>query len=81
MTAFPDLRVVMDDLRVESDRIEYHWTLTGNNSGPGGTGHRVRISGFENWQIGSDGLIEASDGHFDGAEYERQLQGGVQELL
>jgi SnoaL-like polyketide cyclase len=48
MTAFPDLRVVMDDLRVQNDRMEYHWTLTGTNTGPGGTGRPVRISGFEN---------------------------------
>lgn len=29
MTALPDMRVVMDDLRVHGDRVEYHWTLTG----------------------------------------------------
>lgn len=80
MTAFPDLRVVMDDLREQNDRLEYHWTLTGANTGPVGTGHRVRISGFEVWQIGPDGLIATSDGHFDSAEYERQLQGGLREL-
>ena len=80
MTAFPDLRVVMDDLRVQNDRMEYHWTLTGTNTGPGGTGRPVRISGFEIWQIGSDGLIEASEGHFDSAEYERQLQAVMQNL-
>src|SRR5579863_4664793 len=45
MTAFPDLRVVMDDLQVRGDEAEYHWTLTGTNTGPEGTGHSVRISG------------------------------------
>jgi hypothetical protein len=80
MTAFPDLHVVMDDLRVQNGRMEYHWTLTGTNTGPGGTGRPVRISGFEIWQIGSDGLIEASEGHFDSAEYERQLQAVVRYL-
>jgi len=67
MTAFPDLRVIMDDLRLEAGEPEYHWTLVGTNSGPGGTGHRVRISGFERWRIGSDGLIASSHGHFDAA--------------
>jgi hypothetical protein len=65
MTAFPDMQVVMDKLVVQPDRTEYHWTLTGTNTSPGGTGHRVRISGFEVWQIGADGLIASSEGHFD----------------
>ena len=69
-------------------------------SGPGGTGKRVRISGYELWKIDNgaggsratwtgkpervgeqgcesinDGLIGESKGHFDSAEYERQLRG------
>ena len=79
MTSFPDLRVVMDELITRADRIEYHWTLTGTNTGPGGTGHPVRISGFELWQIGTDGLIASSQGHFDNSEYLRQLERGAQE--
>ena len=79
MTAFPDLRVLMDKVLVQGDRTEYHWTLIGTNTGPGGTGHRVHISGFELWQIGADGLIASSRGHFDSSEYYRQLECGVQE--
>jgi uncharacterized protein (TIGR02246 family) len=79
MTAFPDLPVVMDDVVVQGDRAQFHWTLIGTNTGPGGTGHRVRISGFELWQIGADGLIASSQGHFDSSEYHRQLERGVQE--
>lgn len=79
MTAFPDMRVIMDELRVQGDGAEFHWTLIGTNTGPGGTGHRVSISGFERWQIGPDGLIAASQGHFDSAEYQRQLEHGVKE--
>ena len=77
MTAFPDLCVVMDDLRLQAGEPEYHWTLSGTYAGPGGTGNRVRISGFERWRIGSDGLIASSQGHFDAAEYRRQLEEGV----
>jgi predicted ester cyclase len=77
MTAFPDLRVTMDQLLARDDRTEYHWTLTGANTGPGGTGKQVRISGHELWQIGSDGLIASSEGHFDNSEYQHQLQHGV----
>ena len=79
MTAFPDMRVIMDELRVQGAGTEFHWTLIGTNTGPGGTGHRVRISGFESWQIGPDGLIATSQGQFDGTEYQRQLERGVKE--
>ena len=54
-------------------------TLVGTNSGPGGTGRSVRISGFEEWTIGEDGLIAESQGHYGQAEYDRQLQQGVDE--
>jgi steroid delta-isomerase-like uncharacterized protein len=46
----------MDDLRLEGERAEYHWTLVGTNTEPGGTGHRVRTSGFEELTVGDDGL-------------------------
>ena len=77
MTALPDLEVVMDDLVVRDGGIEFHWTLTGANTGPGGTGHRIRISGFEEWTIDDDGLIAESQGHYDQAEYDRQVEHGV----
>ncbi len=76
MTAFPDLRVLLDRIAGDNDRAEYHWTLVGRNTGPGGTRHGVRISGLEIWQLDSDGLIASSNGNFDHAEYERQLQHG-----
>ena len=41
MTAFPDLVVSMDRVDVEGQRAVYHWTLTGTNAGPGGTGKKV----------------------------------------
>ena len=77
MTTFPDMIVTFDKLEPRGDRTAFHWTLTGTNSGPGGTGKRVRISGYELWQIGDDGLIAESKGHFDAADYERQLKHGV----
>jgi uncharacterized protein (TIGR02246 family) len=77
MVAFPDMQVLMDDLRLDGEMTEYHWTLVGTNTGPGGTGQSVRISGFEEWSIDEDDLIAASLGHFDQAEYDRQLEHGV----
>jgi len=75
MDGFPDLRVEMDELRTEGDSPEYHWTLTGTNTGPGGTGRTVRISGFEQWTIGPDGLIAASLGSYDASDWDRQITG------
>jgi hypothetical protein len=46
MTAFPDMQVLMDDVRPGENGIEYHWTLVGTNTGPGGTGNSVRVSGI-----------------------------------
>ena len=47
-----------------------HWTR-------GQTGKRVRISGYELWQLDEHGLIRDSKGHFDAAEFERQVMYGV----
>lgn len=79
MTTFPDLEVRMDQLDVSADHIKYIWILTGTNDGPGGTGNKVHISGFEEWIIDEDGLIAESRGHFDNEEYQRQLEHGVEE--
>jgi|SRR5439155_1163 len=76
MSAFPDLQVLFDELVLRDDTVEYHWTLVGTNSGPGGTGNRVRISGFEVWTIGDDGLIAESQGNYDQVEYDRQVEHG-----
>jgi uncharacterized protein (TIGR02246 family) len=73
MTAFPDMIVHMDAIEPRGAGFVYRWTLSGTNSGPGGTRNRVRISGQEEWIIGADGLISKSLGHFDEAEYKRQL--------
>lgn len=68
------MQVLMDDLVVQGENAEYRWTLVGTNTGPGGTGRRVRISGFDEWTIGDDGLIARSLGHYDQDEYDRQLR-------
>src|SRR5438132_145150 len=69
MTTFPDMVVTMDKVVREfqvggrscyasparTDAV-FHWTLTGTNTGPGGTGKRVRISAYELWKLDNDGL-------------------------
>ncbi len=77
MRDFPDMEVTMDKVARATHGTEFHWTLRGTNTGPGGTGQHVRISGYEEWQLSQEGLIANSKGHFDRAEYERQLQHGA----
>lgn len=77
MTEFPDIIVSMDSLPTTSKGIEFHWTLTGTNTGPNGTGKKVKISGFELWQLDDIGLIRQSLGSFDADEYNRQLKYGI----
>ena len=78
MTAFPGMTVAMDGIEFQSTGAVYRWTLDGTNSGPGGKGRRVHISGYEEWRFGEDGLIAESQGHFDAAEYERQIEHGFE---
>src|SRR3981081_2115009 len=49
MATFPDMIVTCDNLEPRQDGVAFHWTLIGTNTGPGGTGKRVRISGYELW--------------------------------
>ena len=68
MTAFPDLLVSMDEVSVHEDGAIFRWTLVGTN-----TGKHVRISGREEWKFGESGLVAESKGHFNEADYKRQL--------
>jgi hypothetical protein len=74
MRDFPDMVITLDKLEPRGDRIAFHWTLTGTYAG---TGNHVRITGYELWKIDGAGLIAESSGHFDAAEYERQIREGV----
>ena len=79
MTAFPDMTVTMDQLDSTPEGTVFHWTLAGTNNGAGGTGNRVRVTGYEMWQLDRDGLIKESEGHFDSTDYERQIMHGARD--
>ncbi len=73
MEAFPDLHVSLDQLLVAGSSAFFVWTLTGTNTGPGGTGKKVRVSGIEVWEMGESGLISLSRGYYDASAYNAQL--------
>jgi len=77
MTAFPDMIVRLERVEDEQGQVVFHWIWTGTNSGPGGTDRPVRIRGFEEWTMDDDGHILESKGHYDEADYQRQLRGGA----
>ena len=73
MSGFPDMLVVMDSVVRTGTGARFHWRWTGTNTGPGGTGKAVDITGYEEWTFGPNGLIAQSLGHYDEAEYQRQV--------
>ena len=76
MAAYPDMVVRLVELRQTNDHVEFHWHWTGTNTGPGGTGNAVDLRGYEQWTLADSGLILESLGHYDEAEFERQLNAG-----
>ncbi|MEJ2533883.1 MAG: nuclear transport factor 2 family protein, partial [Gammaproteobacteria bacterium] len=75
MQAFPDMTVRLRRVEQRDGVVEFHWRWTGTNTGPGGTGRAVDLVGYEEWTLDGDGLIVQSLGHYDAAEYERQVNG------
>jgi len=73
MAAFPDMLIRVVEVRETDEHVEFHWHWTGTNSGPGGTGNAVDLTGYEQWTLGADGLILETRGYMDDAEYQRQL--------
>jgi hypothetical protein len=80
VTAFADIQVFMDDVVFKDEAVEFCWTFTGTNTGPGGTGKWVRISGSRSGTFGDDGFVAESQGHYGQAEFDRQLGLGAAEL-
>ncbi len=76
MAGFPDMVIELVEVRRDGDYVIFEWRWTGTNTGPGGTGNAVDLTGFEQWTLGQDGLILQSLGHLDEEEYARQLNAG-----
>ena len=74
MEAFPDMELTMDSLVADGGTYKYHWRFIGTNTGPGGTGNKVDFSGFEQWTMNKEGLVQTSIGEYDADDYNRQLK-------
>jgi len=73
MAGCPDMIVTLDRLEKVGDAYRFHWQFVGTNTGPGGTGRTVRITGHEEWTMAADERIAQSLGNHDAAEWDRQL--------
>jgi uncharacterized protein (TIGR02246 family) len=72
-TDVPDLRLACDELRIAGDHVAYFWTFTGTHAG---SRRPLRVSGWEEWDLGPDLKIMQSRGWFDAANYARQTGEG-----
>lgn len=71
-TDVPDLSLTCDGLRIAGDHVAYLWTFTGHHAQ---TRNPLRIIGWEEWDLDSEGKVAASRGWYDAADYARQVAG------
>lgn len=57
----PDLHLSCDGLRAADDHVVYLWTYTGTDAR---TGHAVRVSGWEEWDVDEDLKVKSSRGWY-----------------
>jgi uncharacterized protein (TIGR02246 family) len=72
----PDLTLVCDAVRVAGDHVVYLWTFTGTHAS---SARPLRVSGWEEWDIDTDGKVKASRGWFDADDYARQTSSDIHE--
>jgi steroid delta-isomerase-like uncharacterized protein len=64
-SAFPDIDMIIQETIMEGDKIVWHWTLTGTNTGPMGqspaTGKEVALSGMSIGRIVDGKIAEVGD--------------------
>lgn len=65
----PDLHLVNDGVRAAGQHVVYQWTFTGTHSG---SGNKVQVSGWEEWDLDAANQIAMSRGWFDVDDYSRQ---------
>lgn len=71
---FPDLVVRCDSARLAGNHALFAWTLEGTHSE---TGNRVKVQGWEEWELDGAMKVNSSLGWFDAVEYDRQIAEGI----
>ena len=65
----PDLALVCDGVRTAGDHIAYLWTFTGTHAS---TKKKLRVVGWEEWDLDQNLKVILSCGWFDADDYARQ---------
>ena len=71
-SAFSDMHLMCDDIRVSGTHAVFVWTFYGHHSE---TKNFVRLSGWEEWEISPATKVQKSLGWFDAEDYEKQVAG------
>lgn len=71
---FPGLDVLLDHLRVAGNHVMFGWVLEGTHAE---TKNKVRVSGWEEWDLDDDLKVASSRGWYDAEEYDRQIAEGI----
>jgi len=70
----PDLALTCDGVRVAGNHVAYLWTFTGTHAS---SGRALRVSGWEEWDLDANHMVQASLGWFDAEDYARQTSGDI----
>jgi uncharacterized protein (TIGR02246 family) len=71
-TAFPDLVVHCDVMRMAGHHALFAWTLEGHHAE---TKNYVKVAGWEEWELDECLKVKSSMGWFDAADYDAQIAG------
>jgi len=66
----PDMKLACDHVRGSGKHAVYLWTFTGTHAT---TKRKLRVSGWEEWELDDAGLIAISRGNFDAEDYSQQV--------
>ena len=76
LTAFPDLKFVIEDQVIEGDKVAHRWSCTGTHTGPLGpvppTGKKAKVDGLVIDRV-VNGKVQERWEQFDNAALMRQL--------
>jgi uncharacterized protein (TIGR02246 family) len=70
----PDLALACDAVRAAGDHVVFLWTFHGTHAT---TKRRVRVSGWEEWDLDGGHKIKSSRGWYDAEDYARQISGAA----
>lgn len=65
----PDLQLACDGVRVAGSHVVYLWTFTGTHAT---SKRKLRVTGWEEWDLNDALKVDSSFGWFDADDYARQ---------